>query len=160
MASLSKEVALIPPRVALGSTMLFHGLSKVRGEGPAQTEGFMRQLAMEPARELGLALAGAELFAGAAMILGIGTRLAALAVLATQGAAVAKVHGPKGFDTTQGGFEWNLALMSIAAAVLIAGPGRISVHEATEHLVEGRGVRGLFRRARPTLLDRVIRLIK
>src|SRR5207253_557110 len=77
------------------------------------------------------------------------TRPAALAVLVTQSVAVAKVHAKKGFSIMNGGFEFNLALMAIAAAMLVAGPGLFSVHEGIERLAEGRGARQYVRKVRP-----------
>ncbi|GEJ57486.1 DoxX family protein [Anaeromyxobacter diazotrophicus] len=156
----AKDAALIPARVALGSTMLYHGASKLRGEGPDQTGQMFEGLGLKPGKALAVATGVAEVFAGAAAVLGIATRPAALAVLVTQGIAIAKVHAPKGFNVMKGGMEYNLALMAIAAALLLGGPGRISAHEALEHAVDGRGPRRLWRRARPTGLSRAVRLLK
>jgi putative oxidoreductase len=156
----AKDAALIPARVALGSTMLYHGASKLRGEGPDQTGQMFEGLGLKPGKALAVATGVAEVFAGAAAVLGIATRPAALAILVTQGMAIAKVHAPKGFNVMKGGMEYNLALMAIAAALLLGGPGRISAHEALEHAVDGRGPRRLWRRARPTGLSRAVRLLK
>lgn len=156
----AKDAALIPARVALGSTMLYHGASKLRGEGPEQTGQMFEGLGLKPGKALAVATGVAEVFAGAAAVLGIATRPAALAILVTQGIAIAKVHAPKGFNVMKGGMEYNLALMAIAAALLLGGPGRISAHEALEHAVDGRGPRRLWRRARPTGLSRAVRLLK
>lgn len=156
----AKDAALIPMRLALGSTMLYHGYEKLRGEGPNQAGQMFEGLGIRPGKAWAIATGAAEMFAGVSAVLGIATRPAALAVLVTQGMAVAKVHGPKGFSNLQGGMEYNLALMAIAAALLIGGPGRASAHEALEHAVDGRGPRRLWRRARPTGLSRAVRLLK
>src|SRR6218665_2566777 len=58
----------------------------------------------------------------------IGTRVVALAVLVTQTVAIAKVHGPNGFDSRQGGYEFNLSLIATALGLLLGGPGDVSVH--------------------------------
>ena len=142
----AREAASIPARLALGAAMVYHGTSKLRGEGPG--------------RAWAVATGLAETFAGVAAVLGIATRPAALAVLVTQAMAVAKVHKPKGYDIMHGGMEYNLALMAIAAGLLIGGPGRVSAHEALEHAVEGRGARRLWRRARRPRLSRAIRLVR
>ena len=155
----AKDAALIPARVALGSTMLYHGTSKLRGEGPEQTGRMFEDLGLRPPRALAIATGVAEVFAGVAAVLGIATRPAAIAILVTQSIAIAKVHAPKGFNVMQGGMEYNLALMAIAAALLLAGPGRVSAHEVLEHRVEGRGAKRLWRRARPTGLARAIRIL-
>jgi putative oxidoreductase len=41
--------------------------------------------------------------------------------------AAGVVHWSKGFFNTNGGFEFNLALLAIALAVTATGPGRFSV---------------------------------
>ncbi len=156
----AREAAFVPVRLALGSAMVYHGASKLRGEGPEQTGQMFEQLGIRPGKAWAVATGLAEAFAGGAAILGIFTRPAALAVLVTQAVAVARVHGKKGFDVTRGGMEYNLALMAIAAGLLLAGPGRVSAHEVLEHAVEGRGGRRLWRRARPTALARAVRLVR
>lgn len=155
-----KNAAFLPLRASLGATMVHHGWSKLSGEGPAQQAQFMEQLNIKPAKPFALATGIAEMFAGISTILGIATRPAALAVLVTQGVAIWKVHAKNGFDIQKGGFEFNAALIAIAAGILIAGPGRISAHEGVEHLAEGRRGRRLLRKARPTLGLRLIKLLK
>ncbi|HEY6908318.1 MAG TPA: DoxX family protein, partial [Myxococcales bacterium] len=157
-ARLRKDVALIPPRAALGASMVYHGLGKLRGQGPEQVGGWFESIGIKPGKHLALATGIAEVFAGAATIAGLWTRPAALAVLVTQSVALGKVHGKNGFDITKGGYEYNIALMCIAATLLLAGPGLFSAHEGVERLVEGRGAKKYLRRARPSPLLRLIKL--
>lgn len=138
---LLKASALLPTRLSLGSTMVFHGVSKLRKEGLEQTAGFFEQLGFKPGKPWVLATALTELVAGVSSILGIGTRLTALGVLATQAVAVAKVHGSKGFDNTKGGYEFNLALCSMALGLLLRGPGKVSLHGLIERRVKRRELR-------------------
>ncbi len=135
MTAVAKDVALVPVRASLGATMIYHGLQKLRGEGPKQTGEMFEGLGFKPGTTWAALTGLAEVFGGATAILGIGTRLGALAILGTQAVAVAKVHAPKGFSNVNGGFEFNLALMGIAAALLTAGPGRFSTHELVERSV-------------------------
>jgi putative oxidoreductase len=158
--SWGKDVSLVPMRLALGSAMVYHGTSKLRGEGPHQTGQMFESLGLKPGKFWGVATGVAETFAGCAAILGVMTRPAALAVLVTQAVAVARVHAPKGYNVMNGGMEYNVALMAIAAGLLLAGPGRVSVHEAIERAAEGRGAKRFWRRARPTALGRAVKLIK
>ncbi|MFL5444649.1 MAG: DoxX family protein, partial [Myxococcales bacterium] len=102
----------------------------------------------------------AEVFAGAAAIFGLWTRPAALAVLVTQAVALAKVHSKNGFDITKGGYEFNVALMAIAAGLMVAGPGLFSLHEEIECLAEGHGAKKMFRKARPNALLRALKYVK
>ena len=155
-----KELALIPPRAALGASMVYHGMGKLRDGGPEQAGQFFEQVGLQPGKHMAVAAGIAEVFAGVGTILGLWTRPAALAVLVTQAVAVAKVHAKNGYDTAKGGFEYNLALMAIAAALLIAGPGVVSTHEGIERLVEGRGARRFLRKARPSPLLRFIKALK
>lgn len=138
-----KSAALVPPRLSLGSTMIFHGWSKLKKEGMEQTVPFFEQIGFKPGKPWVLALAITELAAGVSAILGVATRLSALAVLGTQAVAIRKVHASKGFDNTKGGFEFNLALMSDALALLLRGPGRFSVHSLLERGVKRRELRRL-----------------
>jgi putative oxidoreductase len=158
--ALSKETALVPPRAALGASMIFHGLGKLRGEAPKQTGEQFEKMGIRPGKLMAIVTGASEVFAGVGAILGFWTRPAALAVLITQGVAINKVHGKNGYDITKGGYEYNLALMAIAAGLLIAGPGVFSTHEGLERLAEGRGARKYLRRARPTPLLKFLKLLK
>jgi putative oxidoreductase len=153
-----KDLALVPVRMSLGATMLYHGTAKLRGEGAAQAAGFFEQLGLRPGRTWAALTGLAEVAAGATTILGIGTRLGALAILATQAVAIAKVHRPKGFDNLAGGWEFNALIMAAALGLLAAGPGTASLHEAVERRLEG-GVRWMFQPRRRTGV-RVAKLLK
>jgi putative oxidoreductase len=155
-----KDAALLPVRAALGSTMIYHGLSKLKEPGPEQAGQMFSQLGIRPGKKWAVATGAAEVFAGVASLLGVLTRPAALAVLVTQAVAIAKVHAKNGFDIAKGGYEYNLALMAIAAALLVAGPGIFSVHERLEVALEGHGPKRLLRKVRPNPLLRAIKLVK
>jgi putative oxidoreductase len=159
-ARLRKDAALIVPRAALGASMVYHGLGKLKGEAPHKTGQMFEQMGIKPGKHFAVATGIAELLAGVSALLGFWTRPAALAVLVTQAVAVTKVHAKNGYDITKGGYEYNLALMAIAGALLVAGPGVFSTHEGIERLVEGRGARKYLRRARPNGLLRAVRLLK
>lgn len=131
-----KATAPVPARLSLGATMISHGWSKLRGEGQAQQVAFFEQLGFKPGKPWVVATGLTELLAGVSSILGIATRLTALGVLATQAVAIAKVHAPKGFSNLKGGYEFNLALCSMALGLLLRGPGKLSVHSAIERRVK------------------------
>jgi putative oxidoreductase len=156
-----KDAGFIPVRAALGGTMIYHGLSKLKEEENRQQAGQMfEQIGIRPGRPLAIATGIAEVFAGVSAVLGFLTRPAALAVLVTQAVAIAKVHAKNGFDISKGGFEYNLALMAIATSLLLAGPGVFSLHEKIERLAEGRGPKRVLRRVHPNALLRAIKLVK
>ncbi len=154
-------LSTLPVRAALGASMIYHGYGKLSGSGPQQAGQLMEsQVGVTPGKGWAVATGIAEVFAGASAVLGLWTRPAAIAVLVTQGVALAKVHSKNGYDFTKGGYEYNLALMAIASGLLLAGPGPISAHEALESAAEGRGAKKLFRKARPNGLLRLIKLLK
>lgn len=159
-ARLRKELALIPPRAALGASMVYHGVGKLKEGAAEQTGQFFESVGIRPGKNFARATGIAEVFAGGAAILGLWTRPAAIAVLVTQAVALAKVHAKNGYDITKGGYEYNVGLMAIAAALLISGPGLFSTHEGIERLIEGRGAKKYVRKARPSALLRFVKLLK
>ena len=154
----AKELALVPARGALGATMLYHGASKLRGEGPQQSAPMFEAMGFRPGQRWAMLTGLAEVIGGATAILGIGTRIGALAVLVTQGVAVAKVHAGKGFSNMSGGYEFNLLLMAAALGLFLSGPGSLSAHEVVERRLEGPA--GWLRRARPLRSVRLAKLLK
>src|SRR3954467_6720992 len=106
-ARLRKEAALMPPRAALGVSMLYHGMGKLREGAPEQVGGWFESIGLRPGKHLAVATGIAEMFAGVGALIGLGTRPAALAVVVMQAFALGKVHAPKGFDITNGGYEYN-----------------------------------------------------
>src|SRR4051812_26894821 len=87
-----KNAALVPLRASLAATLAYHGLQKLKGEGPQQTAQMMEQINIRPAKPAAIGLGLTELLAGVSALAGIATRPAALAVLASQSIAIWKVH--------------------------------------------------------------------
>jgi putative oxidoreductase len=130
-------------RVVLGVIFFAHGAQKVLGWfGGHGLKGTTQALS-----SLGLPLPVAylvcffELFGGIGLIVGLLTRLAALAIAVVMVGAIVKVHWQNGFflnwELTPGkghGFEANLALLAMAVACLIAGGGAWSL----DRLLVGR----------------------
>ncbi len=138
LARIAKDAAVVPLRASLGATMIHHGLQKVREDGAEQHAQMFESLGFQPGRRWARLTGWTEVLAGASMILGVATRIGAAAVLVTQATAIAKVHAPKGFSNMSGGYEFNLALMAMASALLAAGPGKISAHAAVSRAITGR----------------------
>src|SRR4051812_41916285 len=61
-ARLRKEAALIPPRAALGASMVYHGLGKLRGGAPEQVGGWFESIGLRPGKPLAVATGIAEVF--------------------------------------------------------------------------------------------------
>jgi putative oxidoreductase len=119
-------------RVVLGVIFFAHGAQKVLGwfggYGLKGTTQFLSSLGIPlPVAYL---VCFFELFGGIGLIVGLFTRLAALAIAVVMVGAIAKVHWQHGFflnwSLTPGkghGYEANLALLAMAVACLIAGGG-------------------------------------
>jgi putative oxidoreductase len=129
--------SLLIVRVALGVIFFAHGAQKVfgcfGGPGLKGTIAYFKQAMGIPAGATVLA-ALVECFGGLAMLAGFLVRPAALGLVIVMLVAVAKVHWANGFflnmSMTPGkghGYEFNLALIGMALAVLVGGAGRYSV---------------------------------
>jgi putative oxidoreductase len=128
-------------RVAIGGLFAGHGTQKLFGwfggsgvDGTAQT---MQKLELRPARHHALAAGVAETAGGTLLALGALTPLAASALTATMITAIRKVHFANGPWNTNGGYEYNVALIASALAIVDCGPGAPSVDRALG--IEARG---------------------
>ena len=132
----------VPLRLALGIVFIAHGLQLVFGlwSGPGLTKfaafeppfHFMR-----PAWLWMGAAALAQLVGGVLVLLGLLTRVGAFLLLCVMLAALLGVHLSHGFFLPAG-IEFNVALLGIILALLIAGGGQASI-DAT--LANSRGRR-------------------
>jgi putative oxidoreductase len=117
-------------RLVLGLTIAAHGAQKLPGlfggGGLRGTAGFMSQLGFRRA-PLVAALAALGELSGLLFAAGFVTPLAAFAIVVVMTTAIATVHWKNGFFSGGGGFEYNLLILSVAAAVAATGPGRFSV---------------------------------
>ena len=106
-------------RLALGAVMIAHGYKKVFGEFHGHQQ-FIGALGI-PTWMAYLSTA-TEFFGGIALVLGVLTRFVALAFLIEMSVAIVKVHWKNGF-TAPGGYEFPLALVTIAFALICYGSG-------------------------------------
>ena len=130
-----RDLATTVARVTLGLVMFPHAAQKVfgwfGGGGFAGTVGFFESLGI-PALVATL-LIGIELVASLGLLLGVGSRLAALGIAAIMLGAITKVHAANGFfmnwyGTQAGeGIEFHLLVLGIAALVAIRGGGSLSI---------------------------------
>jgi putative oxidoreductase len=130
LASGSANFLLLVGRVLLGFLFLQAGYYKLMGI--AGTTAYLTNLKV-PAPELMAWVVGAfEAIVGAALILGIATRYASLAVFIFVLIATALAHRYWEFPAAQLGAQWNnmvknLAIMGGALALFITGAGSMSV---------------------------------
>ncbi|HVW41209.1 MAG TPA: DoxX family protein [Amycolatopsis sp.] len=119
------EVARLLLRAAVGGTMVAHGVR--HGRTLDGTAGWFGSLGFRQPRLQAQASAVVEAGAGAALIAGMATPLAAAAVVGTLGVAAHVVHRPNGFFITAEGWEYVMNLGTAAVALAGLGPGRWSV---------------------------------
>jgi putative oxidoreductase len=105
-------------RLTLGALFLAHAGAKIFVFGPAGTAGFFTSIGL-PATLAYLTI-GWELAGALALILGLWTRLAALAMIPLLVGTIVTVHGAAGFwfSNANGGWEypafWSIALLTLA----------------------------------------------
>ncbi len=118
------SIAPLLLRGAIGSTMVAHGVK--HGRSIDGTAGWFESIGFREARMQAWASAVVEVGAGAALLAGLGTPVAAAAVVGTMSVAARSVHVRNGFFITSEGWEYvaNLATASVVLAEL--GPGRWS----------------------------------
>jgi putative oxidoreductase len=106
-------------RLTLGAILIAHGYGKV-------FKGFHHHMAMVASLGLPAWMAylstGTEFFGGIAIVLGLFTRFFSLAVLIEMSVVIWKVHFKNGL-TGPGGFEFPMAVGTIALALLCFGGG-------------------------------------
>ena len=124
-------IALLLVRVVTGGLLIGHGAQKLFGafggkgvEGTAQ--GF-KKMGLEPAQEWAQVAGGAEIAGGGLTALGFLSPIGPIVTTAPMIVAWRKKHGDKPIWVNQGGAELPLTNLTIAAALILAGPGPISV---------------------------------
>ncbi len=122
---LNPDVALLILRLVLGVIMVYHGWPKVTGLGGV-IDGFTQMGVPVPAFSAVFATI-AEFGGGLLLLLGVFTDIAGLLIAIDMLGAIAVVHAKNGFAVDKGGFEWPLALLAMALAIALAGPGRYAV---------------------------------
>ncbi len=121
-------------RVVVGGLFAAHGAQKLfgslGGHGIAGTGQFFESLGLRPG-ERHARLAGlGEFGGGLLLILGLLTPLGAAALIGVMTVAILTVHAPKGWQATEGGYEYNVVLAAVAFALAAAGPGAWSIDHA------------------------------
>ena len=122
-----EDLALLVLRLVLGGVFIAHGAQKLfgwfGGPGLQGTAGFFEKLGIRPGSVTALLAGLAEFGGGLLVLLGLLTPLGALAVIVVMIVAILRVHLPNGFFNTSGGYEFNLTLIGIAVALILAGSG-------------------------------------
>lgn len=124
------DLALLLIRLALGAVFVVHGLDKffpaLVGSGGGGIEGFTKfltDLNVPQPQAMAYITAACELGGGALVVLGLFTRIGALALVGVMTVAFVKVHMRNGFFDPPAGFEYVMVLGVAALAIVVAGAG-------------------------------------
>lgn len=114
-------------RLALGAMYLAHGLTKLLVFTPAGTEKFFSSLGVPG--WMGLMAMTGEITAGAVLLLGLYSRIAALLLLPSLIGAIVLVHAANGwgFANAGGGWEYPAMLIVVSVAVISLGDGALAL---------------------------------
>jgi putative oxidoreductase len=130
------SLSLLILRVVLGVIFFAHGAQKVLGwyggHGLKGTVGHMTSMGLP--LQIAYLVCFAEFLGGIGLVLGLLTRLAALAVGTVMAGAIKTVHWQNGlfinWELAPGkghGIEANLAFLAIALAIFLQGAGPLSI---------------------------------
>lgn len=119
-------------RLALAIPMVVSGAGKVFAVGPKSIgitgfEGFLMSLGIPLPTVMAWVVGALELVGGIMLIAGLFVRVAGALIAINMFAATVLVHLPNGYPTADGGIELTLTLTLIALAVVLSGPGALSL---------------------------------
>ena len=140
------NLALLIMRVTLGGIMLAHGINHIIGGGKiAGTAGWFESLGMKPGILHAWLASLTEVGAGAMLVAGLLTPLAAAGVVGVMVVALITNHLKNGFFIFRPGEGWEYvgSLTAFAIALAMLGPGEWSLDDAAD-LVDLAGWSGLL----------------
>ncbi len=118
-------------RILVGIIFMAHGSQKLfgmfGGYGLEGTGQYMASLGLNPGYLMALLSGSAEFFGGLALFLGLLVRPAAVVLIVMLVVAILSVHIHNGLFMANNGYEFGLALLGGAFAVLFEGAGRLSL---------------------------------
>ena len=123
--------ALLILRSAVGALLAGHGAQKLfgwsGGGGPAGTAKLMRMLGLRPEEQWAFVAGASEFFGGALTLLGLLNPLGPILGLGAMATATLTAHKGKPIWSTKGGAELPVTNMAVLVALLLAGPGKLSL---------------------------------
>jgi len=108
-------------RASIGAIFIVHSLKKF---DPSWQEWLM-SIGMPPEMQLPIALA--EFIGGILLVVGVLTRITGSIFAVILLGAIFHIRWENGFFVSQGGWEWDLVMLAAVLAIIVAGPGRISI---------------------------------
>jgi putative oxidoreductase len=128
------DLGLLLLRLVVGGLLCGHGSQKLfgwfGGPGPHGTTEMLRSLRLRPPQPWATVAGIGELGSGLFTALGFLSPLGPVMVFGPMGMATLTAHAGKPIWVTEGGPELPVVNMSVAAALILAGPGRFSLDHA------------------------------
>ena len=123
--------ALLLLRAVTGGLLIGHGAQKLvgafGGKGPEGTGQAFEKLGLQPGREWAEVAGASEVAGGSLTALGLLSPIGPIISTAPMVVAWRKAHGGKPIWSNQGGGELPVTNLTIAVALMVAGPGPISI---------------------------------
>jgi putative oxidoreductase len=113
-------------RASIGAIFIIHSLKKF---DPSWQE-WLISIGIPPEMQLPIALA--EFIGGILLLVGVLTRVTGSIFAVILLGAIFHIRWENGFFVSQGGWEWDLVMLSVVLTIIAAGPGRVSI----SHLVK------------------------
>lgn len=125
------DYAPVVMRLIVAAIFIVHGGQKLfgwfGGGGIDGTMGFFASQGIEPALLWVWLVAITEFFGGVAILLGVLTRVVALALVIDMAVALFVVHLSNGFLVSKGGIEFVLAIIGLCLSLVLLGSKKWSV---------------------------------
>jgi putative oxidoreductase len=124
------DLALLVLRLAVGLTVVAHGVNHIKGPGGiAGTGGWFESMGLRPGHLHAWMASVTELAGGVLLALGLATPLGAAAVVGVMVVAGITAHRTNGFFIFRPGQGWEYVMVLAVAALALAalGPGRWSL---------------------------------
>jgi len=121
----------LPLRLSLAATFFVHGYPKLFG-GIEGFTGALTRMGVPMPGVMAWVAALAEFGGALLVLLGLGTRVAALGLAGVMLVAIFHVHFAQGFkmivaNGRVGGYEWQVALLCMAVCLIMRGAGPLSL---------------------------------
>src|SRR2546427_12678916 len=127
---------LVPLRLVVGLVFAVHGAQKLFVFGLGGAAGFMAKVGIPLPSVAEVVVIGVEILGGLALILGLGTRLAAALLAIDMVVAILVVRLAAGFV---GGYEFELTLLAASLSLALLGGGPVTVRQVFARRAQAAG---------------------
>lgn len=141
------DLALLVFRVAIGGVMIAHGYNHIWGPGRIEgTAKWFASIGMRPPLVQAWLASVTELGAGALLVLGLLTPLAAAGVVGVMAVAWITAHRTNGFFIFRPGQGWEYVMVLLTCGLVLGalGPGEWSLDGAFDLTADLGGTMGLL----------------